>query len=198
MAAGDARQRSRSRVPRTPHAQQQVRRVVGFEVDRTARSNRCVDEFRLIGPDGGWPLEDASAPLAVVDWVIEHVDDSNAFLGEATRVPRPRGHLCTRTINARGYVGLASRLVPSWRHHAVLGRFTFGREGREVFATKCRWNTIRKQRRPFERAGFEAVVHVWRRSYLRRGQRRIVPIGPPSAAIDPRSTTVWTVLMGAP
>jgi SAM-dependent methyltransferase len=97
--------------------------------------------------------------LAVADWVIEHVDDPDAFLGEAARVLRPGGHLCIRTINAHGYVGLASRLVPSERHHAVLGRLTPDREERDVFPTRYRCNTARKLRAALDRAGFDAAVY---------------------------------------
>jgi SAM-dependent methyltransferase len=135
------------------------RRVVGIDVDPDARNNQYVDEFRLIGDDGRWPLEDASADLAVADWVIEHVNDPDAFMAEAARVLRPRGHLCIRTVNARGYVGLASRLVPSGRHHGVLSRVTPGREERDVFPTLYRCNTIQKLRKALDRAGFEAVVY---------------------------------------
>src|SRR5205807_9925754 len=70
------------------------REVIGIDVDPDARNNPFLDEFRLIEPSGRWPLADASADVAVADFVLEHVADPDAFFAEAARVLRPEGVIC--------------------------------------------------------------------------------------------------------
>lgn len=135
------------------------RRVIGIDVDPAAADNPFVDEYRPIPPGGRWPLDDASVDLAVADFVVEHVEDPDAFFGEAARVIRPGGHLCIRTINKRSYVGLGSRLVPNRLHAAVLGRTHGGRPEEDVFPTVYRANTVPVLRRALEAHGFDAVVY---------------------------------------
>ena len=60
------------------------RRVIGIDVEDTGTENPAIDEFRLIGADGRWPLDDGSVDLAVSDFVLEHVTDPGAFVRELT------------------------------------------------------------------------------------------------------------------
>ena len=67
-----------------------------------------IDEFRLIGPDGRWPLDDASVDLAVSDFVLEHVTEPEAFVAELARVLRPGGMYIARTISRRSALAAAA------------------------------------------------------------------------------------------
>ena len=87
------------------------RQIIGIDLDPAAEANPLVDEFRLIVPEKPWPLADASVDLAVSDYVLEHVEDPDAFFAECRRVIRPGGYLCMRTTNAMSYFGLAARLT---------------------------------------------------------------------------------------
>jgi SAM-dependent methyltransferase len=131
-------------------------RVIGADVDPAAASNPNVDEFRQLG-DGAWPVEDRSIDLCVCDWVLEHVADPARFFGECARVIRPGGYLCLRTSNARGYVGLAARLIPERWHRRVLSRVQ--REREEFYPTVFRCNTVPAIRRALGRAGFDHCVY---------------------------------------
>jgi SAM-dependent methyltransferase len=51
------------------------RTVIGIDIDTAAADNPVLDEFRLIEPDGSWPLQTGSVDLAVCDYVLEHVAD---------------------------------------------------------------------------------------------------------------------------
>jgi SAM-dependent methyltransferase len=135
------------------------RQVIGIDVDPDARDNPFVDEFRLIEPACRWPLADASADVAVADFVLEHVADPDAFFAETARVLRPGGVVCIRTINAWSYMALASRMTPNRAHARLLGRLQPERRHEDVFPTLYRCNSVRRLRRAFDAHGFDAAVY---------------------------------------
>jgi SAM-dependent methyltransferase len=134
-------------------------RVIGIDVDPAAADNPFVDEFHLIEPHQPWPVENASVDLAIADFVVEHVEDPGAFFDEAARVLKPGATLGLRTINARSYLGLASRLVPSRLHARALSRVQPDRPSEDVFPTVYRANTRKRLQAALERSGFDAVVY---------------------------------------
>ncbi|MBO0768211.1 MAG: class I SAM-dependent methyltransferase [Solirubrobacterales bacterium] len=134
-------------------------RVIGIDVDPAAATNQFVDEFRMIGQDLRWPVDDTSVDLAVADFVVEHIAEPDHFFSEAARVIRPGGVLCIRTVNANSYLGLASRLVPARLHARVLGRLQPRRHAEDVFPTVYRANTVKTLRGLLERHGFDAAVY---------------------------------------
>lgn len=136
-----------------------AKRVVGIDVDSAAAENPFLDEFRQMGPDGRFPLEDESFDLVVSDFVLEHVRDAQLFFSECSRVLRPGGHLALRTSNALGYVALAARLIPNRRHAAVVGRAQEARKAVDVFPTVYACNTTGKLRRALAQAGFDGVAY---------------------------------------
>lgn len=135
------------------------RSVIGMDPDPAAADNRFVDEFRLLQPGHPWPVADASVDLAIADFVLEHVEDPLALFAEAARVVKPGGHLGIRTINARSYLGLASRLVPSRLHGAALRTVQPERRPEDVFPTVYRCNTRKKLVRALAQNGFEGAVY---------------------------------------
>lgn len=151
------------------------RTVVGIDVEPVGADNPVIDEFRLIGPDGRWPFPDASVDLAVCDFVLEHVTEPEAFVGELTRVLRPGGVFVARTINRRSVLAACARLVPNRAHARALQRLQPSRLERDVFRTAYRMNTRRDLGRLFgrdftwaaaSRTGLEQYFKPWPR--LRR------------------------------
>jgi SAM-dependent methyltransferase len=136
------------------------RKVIGIDVDPVGAENRFIDEFRPIGPDLRWPVEDGSVDLALADFVVEHVADPDDFFSEARRVIRPGGYLCIRTINVNSYLGVASRLVPSRLHARALRRAQPVRQSQDVFPTVYRCNTRRRLARALDAHGFDAAVYT--------------------------------------
>jgi SAM-dependent methyltransferase len=134
--------------------------VIGIDVDPVGAENRFIDEFRLIEPGRNWPVEDASVDLALADFVIEHIEDPDAFFAEAARVVAPGGYICIRTINARSYLGVASRLVPSRLHAAILGRAQPERQSQDVFPTVYRCNTRKLLAATLGAHHFDAAVYT--------------------------------------
>jgi len=136
-----------------------VQRVIGIDVDEADRENPCIDEFRRIEGER-WPLDDQTADMIVCDNVVEHVPDPDAFFEECRRVLKPGGTLCVRTPNVRSYFGIASRLIPSRKHSAVLDRVQDERKEEDVFPTFYRCNTRGCLKRMMERHGFDACVFM--------------------------------------
>jgi SAM-dependent methyltransferase len=136
------------------------RRVIGIDVDPVGAENEFIDEFRPIGPDLSWPVDDDTVDLALADFVVEHVADPSGFFAEAARVIKPGGYLCIRTINLHSYLGIASRLVPSRLHAATLTRAQPMRPSQDVFPTVYRCNTRKRLADALDAHGFDATVYT--------------------------------------
>lgn len=133
-------------------------KVIGIDVDPVGQSNPYLDEFRRI-ESARWPLADEEVDLIVSDWVLEHIEDPEAFLAECRRVLKPGGYLCLRTANAHSYIGLISRLVPNHLHAAVLKRTRHSKKEEDTFPTVYRCNTRRKLATALNRHGFDHCVY---------------------------------------
>jgi SAM-dependent methyltransferase len=136
-----------------------VAKVIGLDVDSAGRGNPTVDAFRLLAPDGPWPLENKSADLVICDSVLEHLHNPESFFCEAVRVLAPGGYLCIRTPNVLSYVGIASKLVPNEHHKYVLARTQLHRGKDDVFPTLYRCNTVFAVKRQLTMHGFRAAVY---------------------------------------
>ncbi len=105
------------------------RTVIGIDIEQTGEENPVIDEFRLIGEDGRWPLDDASVDLAVSDFVLEHVMDPEDFVRELARVLRPGGVFIARTISRHSLLAAAARIVPNDHHAKALEHLQPGAGG---------------------------------------------------------------------
>jgi SAM-dependent methyltransferase len=152
------------------------RTVIGIDIESSGEQNPVIDEFRRIGEDGRWPLDDGSVDLAVSDFVLEHVTDPEAFVHELSRVLRPGGVFIARTISRHSLLAAAARLVPNDRHAKALERLQPGREEQDVFRTAYKMNTRQDLARLFDgdfelalarRTGLEQYCKPWPR--VRRG-----------------------------
>ena len=133
-------------------------RVLGIDVDTAGEENPLLDEFRLITDLAHWPVEDASVDVIVSDFVLEHIQDPDAYFREVNRVLRPGGYFCARTPNMFGYVALAARLIPNRLHARVVSQVQEGREERDVFPTVYRCNRKGTVLQVLARHGLEGHV----------------------------------------
>jgi SAM-dependent methyltransferase len=153
------------------------RTVIGIDIEDAGTDNPVIDEFRLIGEDGRWPLDDASVDLAVSDYVLEHVTDPEAFVGELARVLRPGGTFIGRTVSRHSLLSFAARVVPNKRHADAVARLQPDREAQDVFHTAYKMNTRKDLARVLDadfdwaiaqRTGLEQYFKPW------PGFRRVV------------------------
>lgn len=137
------------------------KRVIGIDVDRQARENPFLDEFRLIEGDR-WPVEDAAIDVAVCDHVLEHIGQPERFFAECRRTIKPGGCLCVRTPNALNYISLLAKLVPNRFHARVLDKvLSTTKKHEDTFPTAYRCNTTWRMRQMLDRCGFEHCVYTY-------------------------------------
>lgn len=86
--------------------------VVGLDIDSDLRRNRVVD-FKVLGSAHFLPFKGSSFDLIYADFVLEHIDSPDVFMGEIKRVLRKGGHFVFRTPNLYHYVPLLARIVPT-------------------------------------------------------------------------------------
>lgn len=132
------------------------RTVVGIDVDPVGAENPLIDEFRAI-EDDRWPFEDNTVDLALCDWVLEHIPDPAAFVGELQRVLRPGGAFVARTVSRASILSKTARLVPNDKHSKVISRLQPKRQEQDVFPTVYRMNTPRDLAAVFD-SGFDWAV----------------------------------------
>ncbi len=88
------------------------------------------------------PLADRQFDLALAIWVLEHVADPAATLGEIARVLRPGGRLIFLTPNRRHPLILANRLsqaLPQLQRRLVPA--LYGRDAADTFRVHYRANS---------------------------------------------------------
>jgi SAM-dependent methyltransferase len=150
--------------------------VIGIDPESVGAENPTIDEFRLIGDDGRWPLDNGTVDLAVSDFVLEHVTDPEKFVSELQRILKPGGIFIARTISRRSVLAGVARVVPNRSHARALEKLQPGREERDVFATAYQMNTRKDLARLFDRdfdwaisrrTGLEQYFKPWPR--IRRG-----------------------------
>lgn len=132
-------------------------KVIGIDVDPAGTDNPFLDEFRLIAAER-WPMDSASIDLMIADFVLEHVDDADAFFAECERVTKPGGIICFRTPNRWNYASIVSSLIPNRWHEAVLDKVQSKRKEADVFPTHYHANSVRALRGLLSRHSFDGVV----------------------------------------
>jgi len=138
-----------------------VAHVLGLDVDPAVLQNQALDSASLIQAGQPWPVADASIDLVVSDYVLEHVENVDAFRAEIARVLRPGGWFCARTPTRYNYVCIAARLVRNSRHSGVLSHAQPGRRAEDVFPTAYRLNSIADIQRAFPPAQFEDFSYLY-------------------------------------
>ena len=138
--------------------QGEVARLVGLDVDDAVRAHPHLDEAHVLSAGAPFPLADRSVDLLFCEYVLEHVEEPNAFAAEIGRVLKPGGWFCALTPNRRGYVGLGNRLVPPAAKRALMHRLWPERRDQDAFETHYRLNTLADLRRAFP--GWHHHSHV--------------------------------------
>lgn len=140
--------------------QNKVEKVIGIDVDKSAQSNPCLDEFYLI-EDDSWPIESESIDLIVCDNVLEHIENYDQFFSEIRHVLKNGGYLCLRTSNRWSYFAIAARLIPNRYHTAVTSFVQDRRKYEDVFPTLYKCNSVGMIKRIMTSKGFQSVVYSY-------------------------------------
>ncbi|TMF35089.1 MAG: class I SAM-dependent methyltransferase [Chloroflexi bacterium] len=136
-----------------------VRLAAGLDPDTPSLTqHRGVGMPVIRGLGEHLPFVDGSFDLVVCLWVLEHLSDPAATLGQVRRVLKPGGHFVFLTPNMRNPLMLANRIgkaLPALQRRLV-PRF-YGREEADTFPVQYRANTVHTIRVLAEASGL--VVH---------------------------------------
>ena len=121
-----------------------VRFAAGIDPDSPSlASHRAAGLPVVRGVGESLPFVDESFDLIVCLWVLEHLRDPSATLGEVRRVLAPGGHFVFVTPNMHNPLMVANRLgkaLPALQRRLV-PRF-YGREEADTFPVQYRANTV--------------------------------------------------------
>lgn len=123
-------------------ARGRVAKFVGVDVDPVVTTNPSLDEAFVVDPSEPLPFEDASFDLIYSDWVLEHVEYPDSFVGEVSRVLKPGGWFCARTPGKWSYIAVASRMVPEKLQQKAINAVQEDRQEQDVFPKFYRMNTL--------------------------------------------------------
>ncbi len=140
----------------------EVARVVGADIDPDVKCNPELDEAYVI-KDGRLPFPDRTFDVVVSDWVLEHVESPEKFLGEVRRVLKKGGSFFFRTPNKYHYVGLIARATPDWFHKLVANRARGYPPGEhEPWPTYYRLNSRVAVEEEGRKVGFDPIeIKMW-------------------------------------
>jgi ubiquinone/menaquinone biosynthesis C-methylase UbiE len=125
--------------------------VIGVDLSPQVEENPWV-EHKVRGDLYKLPFPDNSVDLAILRYVLEHLESPGEALREITRVLRPGGKVLLVTPNRRHYVCLIASLTPHWFHRWFLARH--GRFDDDVCPTRYRANTPGRLREVASQSGF--------------------------------------------
>ncbi|MGB0036226.1 MAG: class I SAM-dependent methyltransferase [Candidatus Acidiferrales bacterium] len=130
------------------------RMLIGLDISSTLHQNSWVGE-KVGGNLYQLPLADSSVDVAILRYVLEHLERPAEALREVARVLRPGGRLLLLTPNRRHYVCLLASMTPHWFHRWFLARH--GRFDEDVSPTRYRANTPGRLRELASLSGFRVV-----------------------------------------
>lgn len=129
-----------------------VGRIVGVDLNPRVLDNPLLDEG-VLGDLTALPFANASFDVAFSIYVLEHIEQPEAFVREVARVLRPGGVFLALTPNRHHYVTLASRVTGTGLHKWFNARR--GRAEDDTFPTMYRMNTRGRLEALFRAGGFE-------------------------------------------
>ncbi len=132
-------------------------KVCGIDVDEAVLANTALDEAKVVR-DNRWPYADAAFDLVLSDYVLEHLSDPVAYLGEVRRVLRPGGPFFYRTVNALHPGTVAARWLPLEVWSALIQRLDpDAAAAHDPYPAFWRANTPARIRQTLRKAGFSDV-----------------------------------------
>ncbi len=118
--------------------------VAGIDISDEVFGNTDLHEAKRF--DGRViPYPDNSFDYCVSDWVLEHVEAPSQHFLEVSRVLKPGGCYCFRTMNLWHYVSFTSRMLPHSLHLLLSTRLrNLPEDAHDPYPTYYRANTHRR------------------------------------------------------
>lgn len=135
--------------------------TLGLDPDTHALGKNTTVSHRAAGLAGALPFGGGVFDVVTSVWLCEHLDDPVRAFREMCRVLKPGGHVIFLTPNAWNYNTWLIRLTPHALHD-LLSRKLHGRQSRDTYPVRYRFNTARTIDRALGAIGFrraELIFH---------------------------------------
>lgn len=130
-----------------------ARFVVGLDSDSEIQKNSIVD-FKVLGSAYFLPFKEDLFDFIYADFVLEHIVNPDAFIGELSRVLRKDGCFVFRTPNIYHYAPLIASVTPA-RFQSLFANFVRSIDkGQKTFPVVYKMNTAGCLEKLFEQNGF--------------------------------------------
>jgi SAM-dependent methyltransferase len=133
-----------------------ARAQLAFGIDTAAQglAKNTIVNAKAIADAEHLPFEGSSFDMALLAWVLEHLERPETAFREIHRVLKPHGAVIFLTPNAWNYNSWLIRLVPNALHPGFTSRL-YARPGADTFPTRYRLNTIARIESLLTRLGFQ-------------------------------------------
>jgi len=135
-----------------------VAEYIGVDVDEAVLQNATTSR-NMVLQEGRIPLGDESIDMIICDYVLEHINDVEAFRAEIDRVLKSGGIFCGRTPHACNYASIVARLIKNRNHAKLLAKAQPNRRVVDVFPSAYRCNTLSAVARLFR--GWENRTYLY-------------------------------------
>jgi ubiquinone/menaquinone biosynthesis C-methylase UbiE len=133
-----------------------AKKVIGIDVDSIVLENKSTDN-NIVYKDT-IPLEDNSVDLIIMDWVLEHINDTTKFYSEINRILKINAIICARTPNFYSYWVMCSKIIPRKMHELVIKKVQDNRKEIDVFPAFYKLNTLKDIKKKFEK--YENYIYL--------------------------------------
>ncbi len=126
----------------------------GIDPDKRAIEKNNFIKHKFVGFADNMPFEDNFFDVAVLTWVLEHIENPEASFKEIYRVLKPGGVVIFLTPNVYNYVVWLIRLIPDFLHDP-LNRKLFNRQENDTYPKYYRINSKRAINNYLTKIGFK-------------------------------------------
>ena len=133
-----------------------VKKVIGIDVDSIVLENKSTDN-NIVYKDT-IPIEDNSVDLIIMDWVLEHINDTTKFYSEINRILKINAIICARTPNFYSYWVMCSKIIPRKMHELVIKKVQNNRKEIDVFPAFYKLNTTKDIKKTFKK--YENFIYL--------------------------------------
>lgn len=125
-----------------------AKRVIGVDISAEyLNANDTIDE-KIVSDLSHFPqVQDETVDIIISSWVLEHLESPEKVFSEFSRVLKKGGKVVFITPNARNYVVILNKLIPSWFRNMVAKRLANNTLVVDPMKTFYRANSVSKLKR---------------------------------------------------
>lgn len=122
-----------------------AKKVIGVDISpEYLNANDTIHE-KIVSDLSHFPqVQDLTVDIIISSWVLEHLESPEKVFSEFSRVLKPGGKVAFITPNARSYVVIINKLIPTWFRNMVAKKLSNNTLVVDPMKTFYHSNSIRK------------------------------------------------------